>query len=103
MALGATSLKERVETHSEIKEPASYDVFVLNDNVTYFEFVVSVLRSIFGKTVSDAEAIAMQTHTKGKGFIGSYSYDIAHSKVEKATQIARSYRYPLQFSIIQKH
>ena len=41
-----TLTKEKVK----LDEPGLYDVIFLNDNITTMEFVVKVLKQIFGKT-----------------------------------------------------
>ena len=71
------------------KEPRKYDVIILNDDFTTFEFVIMVVMTVFGKTEAEAEAIAETTHVHQKATIGSYSLDIARSKVAKATRMAR--------------
>jgi len=101
MEQGATSLRERIETRNELKEPEMYKVFIINDDVTDFDFVVFLMKAVFGKTPAEAQDIANSTHNSGKGLIGIYSYDIAQTLVSKATQISRSKGFPLRFTITQ--
>lgn len=82
------------------KEPKQYNVFILNDDFTTFEFVIMVIMTVFQKSQSQAELIAETTHTKQRALIGSYSLDIARSKVDKATEMARAEDFPLRFEII---
>ena len=96
----ATSLKDRIQARNEIKEPRMFKVYVINDDVTDFDFVVKVLENSFGKSKGEAESIANETHNTGKGLAGIYSYDMAHTKVAKATQAARSHGFPLRFTIV---
>lgn len=88
-----TTLKERV------KEPRRYKVIVLNDDFTTFEFVIMIMTTVFLKTVQQAEEIAETTHIHQKATVGIYSYDIAKSKVAKATAMARAENFPLSFEI----
>lgn len=88
-----TTLKERT------KEPRKYKVTVLNDDFTTFEFVIMIMMSVFMKTFQQAEEIAETTHIHQKATVGSYSYDIAQSKVAKATAMARAENFPLSFEI----
>ena len=88
-----TTLKERT------KEPRKYKVIVLNDDFTTFEFVIMIMTTVFMKTVQQAEEIAETTHIHQKATVGTYSYDIAKSKVAKATAMARAENFPLNFEI----
>lgn len=88
-----TTLKERT------KEPRKYKVIVLNDDFTTFEFVIMIMTTVFLKTVQQAEEIAETTHVHQKAIVGTYSLDIAKSKVAKATAMARAENFPLSFEI----
>jgi ATP-dependent Clp protease adaptor protein ClpS len=88
-----TTLKERT------KEPRRYKVIVLNDDFTTFEFVIMIMTTVFLKTLQQAEEIAETTHIHQKATVGTYSYDIAKSKVAKATAMARAENFPLSFEI----
>lgn len=92
---GQSALKERVK----VKEPDLYDVILLNDDFTTMDFVVMVLRQVFFKTDQDAEKIMLDVHQKGSGVAGTYTYDIARSKVSKAQRMAREAGFPLRFRI----
>lgn len=81
------------------KEPRKYDVIILNDDFTTFEFVIMVMMTVFGKTQAEAESIAETTHVHQKATVGNYSLDIAKSKVAKATAMARAEGFPLRFEI----
>ena len=74
--------KERIE----LREPRRFKVTIYNDDFTTMEFVVKVLTTVFYK--SSAEAV-----------VGIYSYDIAHSKVQKATRMARNEGFPLRLTV----
>ena len=81
------------------KEPRKYNVIILNDDFTIFEFVIMVVMTVFGKTEAEACNIAETTHVHQKATVGSYTLDIAKSKVAKATAIARAEGFPLRFEI----
>ena len=88
-----TTLKERPQ------EPRQYNVIVLNDDFTTFEFVIMVMMTVFRKTQQQAEDIASTTHIHQKAKVGTYTLDIARSKVAKATEMARAENFPLSFEI----
>ena len=81
------------------KEPRKYNVLILNDDFTTFEFVIMVVMTVFGKTEAEACNIAETTHVHQKAKVGEYTLDIAKSKVAKATGMARAEGFPLRFDI----
>ena len=81
------------------REPKKYTVVILTVDFTTFEFVIMVMMTVFGKTEQEAVGIAETTHTQQKAVVGTYSKDIAESKVAKATEMARAENFPLSFEI----
>lgn len=81
------------------KEPRKYNVVILNDDFTTFDFVIMVVMTVFGKTQNEAYNIAETTHVHQKATVGSYTLDIAKSKVAKAVTMARAEGFPLRFEI----
>ena len=53
---------------------------------------------VFFKSEAEAETLMLQVHHSDKAVVGIYSYDIAVSKVNKATQMAREAGYPLRLT-----
>ena len=81
------------------EEPKKHNVIILNDDFTTFEFVISVMMAVFYKTYEEACTIAETTHVRQKAVVGTYTLDIAKSKVAKATEMARAENFPLRFEI----
>lgn len=94
MAAPGEKLQERVKT--EKKEPALYNVVLLNDDYTTMEFVLQVLESIFDKSPAEAFQIMMHVHTNGRGVAGTYLWEVAETKAEAVVSMARGAGYPLQ-------
>lgn len=78
--------KERIE----LREPRRFKVTIYNDDFTTMEFVVKVLTTVFYKSSVEAETLMLQVHKSNSAVVGIYSYDIAHSKVQKATRMAHA-------------
>ena len=97
MPKGKSALKERFKIN--FGKPAKYIVFFHNDDVTTMDFVVYVLVNIFHKSLVDANHLMMKVHTEDKAPVGTYSYDIAMSKAEHATKLARENGYPLRITV----
>lgn len=91
------SVKERSVT--DVNEPSKYNAVIHNDDFTPMDFVVKVLTDIFFKPKSEAMALMLRVHHSDKAVAGTYSYDIALSKVNKATEMARSAGFPLRFTV----
>ncbi len=87
------------DDESKIKVPRQYKVILHNDDYTPMEFVVHVLMSVFKKDELSATQIMLNVHNSGKGICGTYSYEIAETKVAKVHQLAEQNEYPLHASM----
>lgn len=92
-----SGLKERQRI--DLKEPRRYKVIIYNDDFTTMEFVVMILKQIFFKSEEEAETLMLQVHHSDKAVVGIYSYDIAVSKANKATSMAREQGFPLRLTV----
>ena len=79
----------------KLKIPNRFDVILLNDDYTSMEFVVDVLRRFFYKEFQAAEAIMLKIHIDGEAVCGSYSYDVAQTKVKQVIGYSREKNQPL--------
>ena len=77
-----------------------YKVVIYNDDFTTMDFVVKILTTVFFKSTIEAEALMMSVHKSGSAVVGIYSYDIALSKVRKATDMAREEGFPLKLTVL---
>ena len=71
-------------------------VILLNDNYTPMEFVVMVLQEYFNRDLEAATQIMLKIHHDGRGVCGTYSKDVAATKVELVLAAARRGGHPLQ-------
>ena len=85
-----------VITEKKVSPPRRFIVVFHNDDYTTMEFVIHVLVTIFHKDFMAAQAIMLEVHQKGWGVAGTYSRDIARTKVRKAEAFARSKGHPLK-------
>ena len=88
-----SGLKNRQD--NDIKQPRNYKVKLHNDDFTTMDFVVMILTDVFFKSKSEANRLMMQVHEQGEAVVGIYSYDIAMSKTNKATDMAINAGFPL--------
>jgi len=82
----------------DLDEPRRWKVTIYNDDFTTMEFVVKILRVVFFKSEAEAEALMLKVHHSDKAVVGIYSYDIAVSKVDKATRMAQNEGFPLRLT-----
>ena len=85
-----------VRADREIKEPPMYKVLLHNDDYTTMDFVVQVLMLVFHKSVEQATQIMMNVHKRGVGVCGLFTYEVAETKVETVTRLARENGHPLK-------
>lgn len=80
----------------ELKEPALYRVYLLNDDYTTMDFVVAILETVFKKSPPEAVKIMLTVHNNGRGLCGTYPKQIAEAKVEMVHHRARNDGHPLR-------
>ena len=78
-----------------LKLPNRFDVLLLNDDYTSMDFVVKVLNKFFHKEFLAAEAIMLKIHIDGEAVCGTYSYDVAQTKVSQVIEFSRKNDQPL--------
>ncbi len=83
------------EAKPKLKRPPMYKVILINDDYTPMEFVVHVLESFFFMTREMATKVMLQVHTQGKGVCGSFSRDVAETKVVQVNEYSRKHHHPL--------
>jgi ATP-dependent Clp protease adaptor protein ClpS len=84
------------KTRPKTKRPALYRVLLLNDDYTPMEFVIVVLERFFQKGREEATHIMLHVHQHGVGECGTYTYEIAETKVTQVMDFARKNQHPLQ-------
>lgn len=87
---------------SKLKRPPMYKVILNNDDYTPMDFVVTVLIKFFSKTLESANHIMFKVHKDGKAIVGTYSAEIAETKVAQVNQFSRANQHPLLCTMEQE-
>lgn len=83
------------ESREKVEEPPLFKVLLHNDDFTTMEFVVWVLETIFKMSEEQAIQVMLNVHLRGSGVAGIYTYEVAETKVEQTTALAREHEFPL--------
>jgi len=82
--------------------PASgiVQVVLLNDHYSTFEFVISVLMSVFELSKRDARALANEVHDRGKASFGAFSANEASQRLARVRNMCREAKMPLRLELV---
>lgn len=84
-----------VVSDEELERP--YRVIIQNDDVTPMDFVIAVLRLIFGLTMERATQVMFEAHHNGRAHVVTLPFQEAQERVYIAQSMARASDYPLSF------
>lgn len=91
--------KPKVIPDEKVKTPRLYAAVVHNDDFTPRGFVVEALAKCFGKNEAEASAIMLRAHRSGHAVVGTYTYEVAETKVARANRFASENGRILLFSV----
>lgn len=83
----------------EVTEPPLFKVLLHNDDFTTKEFVVTVLVSIFNKSLDEATQLMWSVHRHGVGVAGVYPFEVAETKIGIVKATAEEHGFPLKMSM----
>lgn len=83
------------ESKTKLEKPKMYKVLLHNDDFTTMDFVVFILEYVFLRSEAEAVSIMLKVHTEGVGIAGTYPYDVAYMKSQKAMNLAKAREFPL--------
>lgn len=88
----------KFESRSKTKKPDMYQVILHNDHYTTMDFVIEVLMKFFHMQAAQSTQVMLDVHKKGYGVCGTYTYDIAQTKVDEVHKLAKERSFPLKCS-----
>ncbi|GIW41326.1 MAG: ATP-dependent Clp protease adapter protein ClpS [Candidatus Binatia bacterium] len=95
----AVVTERKTATERRLKRPRMYKVLLHNDDYTTMEFVVWILKTVFHHREEDAVRIMLHVHHHGVGVAGTYTYEIAETRVAQVHALARQHEFPLRCSM----
>ena len=90
--------QNETKTKPKIERPKLYKVILVNDDFTPREFVVMVLKAVFGMGPERANGVMMTAHRKGACVVAVYTRDVAETKATTATDAGAQAGFPLLFT-----
>jgi ATP-dependent Clp protease adaptor protein ClpS len=93
---GRSEVGVLTRARAKTKKPSMYRVLLLNDDFTPMDFVVHVLERFFSKNKQEATEIMLHVHRRGVGVCGTFTYEVAETKVNLVMDYARKNEHPLQ-------
>ncbi len=87
------------ELKPKLKRPPLYKVILLNDDFTPMDFVIEILMDFFNMPEEKATQVMLQIHIQGIGVCGTYSKDVAETKVYIVNNYSRENQHPLMCSM----
>ena len=95
MAPGTTLIEPDQETRDETRLAPRWKVILLNDDVTTFQFVIDLLKTLFKKPHGEAVRLTQEIHDTGSALITVTSQERAELYVEQVRSLARPRGFPL--------
>lgn len=90
---------EKLDFDLETMLEPPYRVFIVNDEITPYDFVVMILQRIFQLDPLQSEAVTFEAHHNGRAYVATYPLNEAQKRVGKAHFAAQLEGYPLTFTI----
>src|SRR5689334_1047092 len=81
MSDATTKPEAKTDPKSKLLPP--YHVILMNDDFHSFDFVVMVLRKVFGVTQEQAMQFALRAHETGRSVVWTGAKEVAELKVEQ--------------------
>ena len=83
------------EEKTQVKPPSMYKVILNNDDYTPMDFVIEVLQKFFSMDLEKATQLMLSVHYEGKAICGTFTAEVAETKVAQVMMYAREHEHPL--------
>lgn len=89
------AIKTEVESEISLSDPPRYSIVIFNDDFTPIDFVMAMVIEVIKIPFKDAVFAVSSAQENGKAKVGSFSKEVAESKVAMIHSIARNEGHPL--------
>ena len=72
-----------------------YNVILNNDDYTPMEFVIEILERFFSMDIDKATQVMLKVHYEGKAICGTFTAEVAETKVAQVTLHSKENEHPL--------
>ena len=83
------------EEEIQVKPPSMYKVILNNDDYTPMDFVIEVLQTFFSMDLEKSTQLMLTVHYEGKAVCGTFTAEVAETKVAQVMMYAREHEHPL--------
>ncbi|ELR65020.1 ATP-dependent Clp protease adaptor protein ClpS [Photobacterium marinum] len=83
------------EEETQVKPPSMYKVILNNDDYTPMDFVIEVLQKFFSMDLEKATQLMLTVHYEGKAVCGTFTAEVAETKVAQVMMYAKEHEHPL--------
>lgn len=81
---------------TKLVPPSMYNVLLHNDDYSPMDFVIDVLQRFFRLDHETATEVMLNVHYKGVGICGTFTAEVAETKVMQVVQYAKDNQHPLK-------
>lgn len=82
-------------------KPCLYNVIMVDDDKTSMQFVCDMLESHFNKTSDQAYEHMMEVHLTGGSNVGTFTKDVAETKVSIISDLASQREFPFTLKMVK--
>lgn len=80
---------------TKVSPPSMYNVVLNNDDYTPMDFVIEILERFFSMDSDKATQVMLKVHYEGKAVCGTFTAEVAETKVAQVTMYSRENEHPL--------
>jgi ATP-dependent Clp protease adaptor protein ClpS len=92
-----TQRNQDLALQERARRPKKYCVVLIDDDYTPFDFVISLLMTLFFHPFSTALELTEKVHETGRAVAGQgYSFEIAQAKAMQVIQTSQTQGHPFQ-------
>ncbi|MCC7011707.1 MAG: ATP-dependent Clp protease adaptor ClpS [Planctomycetes bacterium] len=88
-------LEPETDTRAKTRLAPQWKVILHNDDVTTFEFVIELLRTLFKKSQIESVRLTYEVHEKGLAIVAITNFEHAELYCDQVKSLARARSFPL--------